>query len=43
MVTESPAFQDAKRTVSNTVDKAVEAASDPKVRDIGKQVMSYMK
>lgn len=42
-VTQSQTYQDAKRVVSNTVDKAVEAASDPKVRDIGNQVMSYMK
>lgn len=42
-VTQSQTYQDAKRAVSSTVDKAVEAASDPKVRDIGNQVMSYMK
>lgn len=42
-VSQSQTYQDAKRVVSNTVDKAVEAASDPKVRDIGNQVMSYMK
>jgi CBS domain-containing protein len=42
-VTQSPSYQNAKRVVTDTVDKAVEAASDPKVRDIGNQVMSFMK
>lgn len=42
-VMDSKTYQDAKRVVSETVDKAGELASDPKVRDIGNQVMSYMK
>lgn len=42
-VTDSKTYQDAKRVMSDTMEKAVEAASDPKMRDLGNQVMSYMK